>query len=118
MPEKHKLYDKRHNDAGLTQRELAEASNISTSTISHIECHRGPDVPRDRLRTTKTKLDTALKLLAALGCVSPGTYTLDAFVEAQAVFTRLEIFEAMKTDRLQNRRQPKGASKRHLRAVA
>ena len=117
VPEKHRLRTER-DDANLTQRELAEVANVSTSTISHIECHRGPDVPRDKLKPTRTKLSTALKLLSALACITPGEYTLEQFAAAQSIFTEFEIFEAMKTDRLQSRRQPKGAPKRHLRAVA
>ena len=116
MLQKHKLRAERDN-ALLTQRQLAEASHVSTSTISHIECHRGPDVPRSELRKTKTKLKTALKLLSGLGRIAPGEYTLDEFVAMQSIFTKLEIFEAMK-DYQQRGHKPSNASKRHLRLVA
>ncbi len=117
VPEKHRLRTERAG-ANLTQRELAEIASISTSTISHIECHRGPDVPRDKLKPTRTKLSTALKLLSALACIAPGEYTLEQFAAAQSVFTEFEIFEAVKMNYLQQGRQPKRTSRRHLRAVA
>ncbi len=116
MPQKHKLRTAR-DYASLTQRELAEASHVSSSTISHIECHRGPDVPLSELRKTKTKLKTALKLLSGLGRIAPGEYTLSEFVAMQSIFTELEILEAVK-DYQKREHKSKGASKRHLRLVA
>ena len=109
MPNKHKLRTAR-DGANLTQRELKELSGVSTSTISHIECHRGPDVPRDQLRTTKTKLSTAIKLMHALNNLPPGQYSLDDFVAGQSVFSKMEIYEAV--------RKQYTHGGRHLRAVA
>lgn len=116
MPTKHKLRAAR-DGAKLTQKQLKELSGVSTSTISHIECHRGPDVPKSERRPTKTKFSTALNLAAALSRLKPGEYTLAEFISAQSIFTELEIYEALanQREREARRRRRRG---RHLRAVA
>lgn len=111
MPQKHKLRAAR-DEAGYTQKSLRELSGVSTSTISHIECHRGPDVPRSEWRPTKTKLSTALKLASALSHLPPGEYSLDEFVRSQRLFTELEIYEAVR------KQYAAAGRRRHLKAAA
>lgn len=106
MQGKHKLRGVR-DQYGLTQKQLSASSSVSSSTISHIECHRGPDVPSGERRKTKTRLSTALKLCQALNQLPPGSYSLDAFVAGQTLFSELEMYEA-----LQNQREREAARKR------
>lgn len=125
MPQKHKLRGLR-DAAGLTQKDLSWASRVSTSTISHIECHRGPDVPPSERRPTRTKLRTALKLAAALSQLPPGDYTLEEFISRQALFTEGELYEAAQTGFLTTKPKPRSSrrpaqprnSERHLRLVS
>lgn len=112
MLHKHTLRTVR-DDAGLTQRRLSQAAGVSTSTISHIECHRGPDVPRSERRKTKTRLSTALKLSLALSQLPPGDYELSDFIVSQTLFTEGEIYEAVRKQFVRPRH-----SRRHLRSVA
>jgi transcriptional regulator with XRE-family HTH domain len=103
----HKLRGER-NAQGLTQVELGHRASVSPSTISHIECHRGPDVPREQLRPTKTKFSTAARLVNALmgpiveeHNIPAGTYSIEELValvngnlvDKQQIFTLLEIYE-------------------------
>lgn len=119
MLEKHNLRSSR-NAAHLTQKQLSNSSGVSASTISHIECHRGPNVPKSELRPTKTKLSTALRLTVALEGVAAGDYSIDDFIAQQTIFTKLEIYEAVRTGYLRTARKPKRKPKatRHLEAVS
>lgn len=104
MQGKHKLRAER-DSCGLTQKELGAAAGVSPSTISHIECHRGPNVPRDQLRSTKTKLDTACRLAVAVDRIPPGEYSLEEFISMQSVFTEPEMYEAPVNQRERERRR-------------
>ena len=99
MPQKHRLRAVRDND-GRTQKQLAADSGISASTISHIECHRGPDVPLGEWRPTRTKLQTIVNLAVALEQLPPGTYDLEEVIvfarEHKIVFAPNEIHEAVR----------------------
>lgn len=116
MPEKHQLRTAR-DQAGLTQRVLRKLSGVSTSTISDIECHRGPDVPPSERRRTKTKLSTALRLASVLSQLPPGEYSVEQFARSQSLFTELEIFEALANQRAREARR-RQSKQRHLRVVA
>lgn len=115
MPRKHNLRQARV-EAGNTQRQLNELSGVSPSTISHIECHRGPDVPKYERRPTKTKLSTALRLAAALSQLPPGDYSLEEFILSQTLFTELEMYEALANQR--QRQERRWRRRRHLKVVA
>ncbi|HTK39657.1 MAG TPA: helix-turn-helix transcriptional regulator [Patescibacteria group bacterium] len=112
----HRLRSARHA-AQQTQRSLGAQAGVSASTISHIECHRGPDVPAEQRRKTKTRLTTALKLSAALAQLPPGDYSLEEFVERQNLFGEAELYEALVNQRARTLRRA-ARSTRHLRAVA
>lgn len=106
MPSKHKLRDAR-KDADLTQRRLSGRAGVSVSTISNIECHRGPDVPLSERRLTKSKLSTALKLVQALKKMPPGQYSMEDFLANQSIFCEQEMHE-----------KAQRSVRRRLRAVA
>ena len=108
MPAHHKMRAVRVGEFNWTQAQLAAASGVSTSTISDIECHRGPGTPRrtGRRRKTTTRLTTAIKLTVALEKLPPGEYYLEQFLVSQDVFGSEEMF------------RPKRRKRRHLRAVA
>jgi transcriptional regulator with XRE-family HTH domain len=108
VPTKHKLRAAR-DEAGFTQKQLSLRAGVSTSTISHIECHRGNDVPRSEWRPTKTKLSTAIKLAIGTGTIAAGVYTLEEFDAMQTLFPKGEIYQRV-------RRAQKGRP--HLRLVA
>lgn len=116
MPVKHKLRAER-TECGYTQKALGAAAGVSPSTISHIECHRGPDVPRSQLHPTKTKTDTAVRLVVALEKIPPGEYTEEEFARIQKFFTRAELFEAPVNQRKRALARQRRTT-RHLRAVS
>lgn len=107
----------RRDAADLTQKSLGAIAGVSSSTISHIECHRGPDVPRSERRLTKTRLSTALRLSVALSGMKPGEYTLEDFVRMQNIFGENELYEAAINQRERERRR-QSKQRRHLRSVA
>lgn len=116
---KHKLRSVRVRE-GMTQRKLALEADVSASTISNIECRRGPDVPHSKRLPTKTKVETAAKLLVALQELPPGEYDFDKIVRAQrrrrVIFTDAEFYENpvnVRKRELARKRRP-----RHLKAVA
>lgn len=115
MEKKHHRLRTARAERGATQAVLSELSGVSTSTISNIECHRGPDVPRTERRRTNTRLSTALKLTAALSQIPTGTYTLEQFVALQDLFTEGEIYEALVNQKKRDARRKRGA--RHLSVV-
>ena len=101
---KHRLRTVR-DEAQLTQRELSARARVSTSTISHIECHRGPDVPVSERRPTRTKLSTALKLSVALNRLPPGDYSFrEFFGSGQTLFSEAEIYQAVRRQYARGRR--------------
>lgn len=93
VPQKHKLFSARTIKL-WTQRELAELSGVSESTISRIENHRGPDVPAHLRHKTKTRFSTVLRLVAAMLAWAPGEYSLEEVIAAQNLFSVEEIYEA------------------------
>jgi transcriptional regulator with XRE-family HTH domain len=113
---KHKIREAR-NTKGLTQKSLGASAGVSASTISHIECHRGPDVPRAERRPTKTRFSTALKLSVALAGIKPGDYTFEEFVKLQSHFGEAELYEALVNQQARDRRRRQRRN-RHLRSVA
>lgn len=133
VPQKHKLRAVRDND-GRTQKQLAADSGISASTISHIECHRGPDVPLSEWRPTRTRAHTIIALVVELGCIPVGEYSVEELIvrakKRDIPFSANEISEAVRrglvppSRRGELRRQPVRSTTRtparrgHLRAVA
>lgn len=119
MPRKHRLQSLR-SAASLTQVQLGKEAGVRPSTISHIECHRGKDVPMSEPRKTKTRLRTAVKLSTALNQLPPGTYSLDEFIGLQTLFPEGELYEAARRDRkTRNRsRRPSVRRESHLRLVS
>lgn len=133
MPRKHKLRAVLDAD-GRTQKQLAVDSGKSASTISHIMCHRGPDVDIENWQPTRTKADTIVALTVELGCIPPGDYSVEeviAYAKGKKIpFLANEISEAVRrglvkpSRRGELRRQPARSSTRTtptgvpLRAVA
>jgi len=116
LPNKHKLRAERVDNCKMTQKALGAAAGVSPSTISNIECHRGPDVPRSQLHPTKTKTDTAVKLAVAVGKIRPGVYTLAEFVARQDLFSEAELYEALKNQLARERRRKRNT--RHLKMAS
>lgn len=116
MQDKHRLRAERNN-CGYTQKALGARADVSPSTISHIECHRGPDVPSRQRATTKTKQATAQKLAVALGCIKPGVYTVEQFARKQKIFTAVELFEDPSNVRKRELARQRRTNRRHLRVA-
>lgn len=132
MPEKHekiakhKLHTHR-TEAGLTQKALSDISDVSTSTISNIECHRGPDVPAAQRRRTKTRFSTIEKLVlglyknvAEVGSLPAGEYAMSFFLSQQEIFTEDEVYELfrLRNPRPRNNKSVVARPRRHLKPVA
>lgn len=119
MQGKHKLRAVRDN-LGMTQKALGAAADVSPSSISNIECYRGPDVPARKRRPTKTKTATALKLAVATGKIRPGVYTVEEFVAQQTLFTEAELFEAPVNQRARERarKNRQVRNTRHLKVAS
>lgn len=132
MLQKHKLRTVRDND-GRTQKRLAVNSGISASTISHIECHRGPDVPLSEWRPIRTRAQTIIALTVALGCIPVGEYSVEELIslanERDIPFAANEISEAVRRGLVPPSRRGELCDRRtlarhtrarrgHLRAVA
>jgi transcriptional regulator with XRE-family HTH domain len=111
---KHRLRGER-DARNWTQKTLSEISGVSRSTISHIECRRGPDVPAEKFLPTKTKLTTIVKIVGGLG-LTPGVYTVKELAKL-GIFSENEFYEAdaNERDRAERRRNRK---RRQLPSVA
>jgi transcriptional regulator with XRE-family HTH domain len=117
---KHKLFAERMRQC-LTQKQLAELAGLSAGTVGHIERRRGPDVPRSRRSSTKTRVATCVHLLVALGILEDGEYTVDELVACQDMFTEAEIYEAVENilarQRKREARRRAASTQRHLKLV-
>jgi transcriptional regulator with XRE-family HTH domain len=102
----------------LTQKALGAAADVSPSTISDIECHRGRNVPAAKRHTTKTRTATALRLVVALGLLAEGEYTFEEFCRLQSIFPEDELYEALVNELAREQKRLARRNRRHLKLAS
>ena len=103
---------------GLTQRELAEMTGLSPSTIGVIERLRNPDwvraLEKAELHVSLTTVEVAVRICAAFGLLQYGrSYTIDEVARAGRLFAKSGLTDRGRRCKLPYPDRPI----RHLRAA-